>query len=173
VVESSIDILVPTVNERIGTWYSATRAAIDGMPPHITLLWPWLDAPVSDEAIVRVRRAVSGVRRVALALGGVGRFPGVVYLEPEPRSYVDDLVARLVTAFPETPPYGGVFGSSPVPHLTVATSADERVLDVIERRLRTLFEGPLRLVVDRVSISEQGRGSGGHWAVRAEVPFGQ
>lgn len=78
-----------------------------------------------------------------------------------------------MTVFPETPPYGGAFGSAPVPHLTVATSADERVLDEIELRLQALIEDPLRLVVDRVSISEQGVGPGGRWAVRADVPFGQ
>ncbi len=172
-MESSVDVLVPAAAERIGTWYGTTQAAIDGMPPHITLLWPWLAAPVPEEAIDRLRRVVGGVQRVELAFCGVGRFPGVVYLEPEPRTFVDDLVARLVTAFPETPPYGGAFGSAPVPHLTVATSADERVLDAIELRLQALIEDPLRLVVDRVSISEQGVGPGGRWAVRADVPFGQ
>ena len=109
----------------------------------------------------------------ALRLCEVGRFPGVVYLGPEPRSEVDELVARLAAAFPETPPYGGAFGPAPVPHLTVATSADEGVLDEIERRLRDVAADSLRVVVDRVSISEQGRGPGGRWAVRVEVPFGQ
>ena len=169
---SSIDLLVPAATERVGTWYRSTRSAIDGMPPHITLLWPWLAAPVPDDAIERVRRVVTGVEGFALQLCDVGRFPGVVYLAPQPRALVDDLIARLAAAFPATPPYGGAFGQEPVPHLTVATSTDERELDEIERRLRTLTENPLRLVVDRVSISEQDDGQGGRWAVRAEVPLG-
>ena len=50
-MDSSIDVLVPSIAPLIDQWYRATPGAIDGMPPHITLLWPWLPAPVSDDDI--------------------------------------------------------------------------------------------------------------------------
>jgi 2'-5' RNA ligase superfamily len=112
-VESSIDVLVLEAASLLDQWYGMTQAAIDGMPPHITLLWPWLDAPVPEVGIDRARRALAGLKSFRLTFLSCGRFPGVVYLVPEPRDPLDRLVERLVVAFPETPPFGGEFGSAP------------------------------------------------------------
>jgi hypothetical protein len=168
-VESSIDILVPASMSVVDTWYGRTQSAADGMPPHITLLWPWVGAPVPTGTIDRLRAAATGLAPFVLRLGDVARFPGVVYLAPEPRRLVDDVIARLAAAFPETPPYGGRFGDAPVPHLTVGTSDDERHLDVIEHAARARLVRPLTVEVDRLTVSEEGLGPGGRWAVRAEV----
>ena len=168
-MESSIDILVPASASLVGTFYGRTQSAADGMPPHITLLWPWVGAPVPPGTIDRVRAATTGLAPFVLRLGEVGRFPGVVYLAPEPRRLVDDVIARLAAAFPDTPPYGGRFGDAPMPHLTVGTSDDERQLDLIEHEVRARLVRPLTLEVDRLSISEEGLGPGGRWAIRAEV----
>ena len=171
-MESSIDVLVPSANAVVGEWYSRTPAALDGMPPHITLLWPWLDAPVADCGIDRARRALIGVEPFVLTLRACARFPGVVYLAPEPRAAIDVLIARLVQAFPETPPFGGAFGSTPVPHLTAAKSANETELDAIQQKIDAALGQPLVVTVDRVSITEEVLGSDGRWAVRAELSLG-
>jgi hypothetical protein len=55
----------------------------------------------------------------------------------------------------------------------VGTSADEVELDAIQLALRSMLSDPLFVEVDRLSISEQGRGPGGRWAVRAELPLGR
>jgi 2'-5' RNA ligase len=173
-VESSIDVLVPAAVDVVGTWYGRTQAAADGMPPHITVLWPWVSAPVPGEAMDRLRAAATGLAPFTVRLAHVGRFPGVVYLAPEPRRLIADVIARLVAAFPETPPYGGRFGDVPVPHLTVATSEDEGRLDVIEHALRARLVPALEVEVDRLTVSEEGRATGvGRWAVRADVLLGR
>ena len=166
-VGSSIDLVVPTIAPLVDEWYRSTPAAIEGMPPHLPLLWPWLPAPLADGAVERATQAVAGVERFTLVLRDTARFPGVLYLAPEPRAPLDDLIARLGAAFPETPPYGGQFGPAPVPHLTVAMSADEAALDAVERALRPALSRPHIVDVDRVSISESG--PDGRWSVRSAV----
>jgi hypothetical protein len=52
VSSSSIDILLPQLDDLIGQWWNQTIAAADGMPPHITLLWPWKSADdITDDAL--------------------------------------------------------------------------------------------------------------------------
>ena len=79
------------------------------------------------------------------------------------------MIARLAANSPESPPYGGRFGDAPVPHLTVGTSDDERQLDEIEHAVRARLVRRLTVEVDRLTISEEGLGPGGRWAIRAEV----
>jgi hypothetical protein len=80
------------------------------------------------------------------------RFPGVLYLDPDPAGPLRGLTVTVAEEWPQAPPYAGAFASV-VPHLTVAQSADERALDEAERDIRgelpitaSLTEGaPVRL----------------------------
>ena len=134
-MQSSIDILIPEAAVLVGEWYGFTQAAVDGMLPHVTRLWPWLDGPVPDSEISRAAHAVANLASFTLTFNRCDRFPGVVYLVPEPVALVESVVRSLVDAFPETPPFGGEFGSAPVPHLTAAKSGDEGHLDVVHSTL--------------------------------------
>ena len=171
-VQSSIDVLIPEAGGLVGEWYGLTQAAVDGMAPHVTLLWPWLEAPVPSSAIRRAGRAVAGLARFTLTFNRCDRFPGVVYLVPEAEGLIDGVIRSLVEAFPETPPFGGEFGSAPMPHLTAAKSDDEDHLDVVQSTLNErLNRAPVTVAVAHVSVSEEGLGADGGWGVRAELPL--
>jgi 2'-5' RNA ligase len=91
-----------------------------GVPAHITLLYPFMSPELIDTAIVEQARAVvAAVRGFAFRLANVSRFPGVLYLAPDPAAAFVELTERLVRRFPDFPPYGGQYGDV-VPHLTVA-----------------------------------------------------
>ena len=165
-VESSIDILVPSAQPIVGEWYGATPAAADGMPPHITLLWPWV-GHVTGEAVAKLTDALEGVAAFDLSFSGTGQFPGVLYIAPTPSEPLLNLMRRIWSAFPDTPPYGGELGYEPVPHLTAAKGSDG--LDAIEAALAQRLREPLSLLVDRISVSQEGASPDGKWAVVAEV----
>jgi 2'-5' RNA ligase len=164
-VESSIDILIPSARSVVGEWYDLTESAADGMPPHITLLWPWL-AAITDEALERLREATSRVTPFTVAFAGTGRFPGVLYLDPAPSAPLLELSRAIWLAFPEAPPYGGSLDHEPIPHLTVAKG--ER-LDDVERQLRQRLEVPFEVLVDTISVSQAGAAGDGRWGVIADV----
>lgn len=86
---------------------------------HLTLLGPW--APTPDPAhLARVGEALTGVAAFEVVLARVGRFPdGILHAVPEPDAGLRALIARLVAAFPEFPPYGGRHGVAPAPHVTL------------------------------------------------------
>jgi 2'-5' RNA ligase len=90
-----------------------------GMPAHITLLYPFMSPELIGTAVLeQARAAVAGTREFAFNLARVSRFPGVLYLAPEPAAPFAELTRRLVQQFPKFPPYGGQY-EVVVPHLTV------------------------------------------------------
>src|SRR5206468_4130667 len=95
-----------------------------GVPPHVTLLVPCTD----DTHAIAKQLAPFGPFDVSFA--ALDRFPGTLWLVPDPAEPFRAMTAALVTRFPEHPPYGGMF-SEVVPHLTVAQAE----LDAAEAEL--------------------------------------
>ena len=170
--DSSIDILVPEAAPTVGEWYGRTQAALDGVPPHLTLLWPWRPSPgpADLEAVANVARTAEPF---TFRFERCGRFPGVLYLAPEPDDEIRVLMTRLATAFPDTPPFAGEF-SEPVPHLTVAKTDDPMEMAAIEEEVLTrLTRAPLAVTVSELSVSVEGLGPRGLWGVTARYRLGE
>lgn len=163
---ASIDLLVPTAHQLIGDWYDLTEAAADGMPPHITVLWPW---ELSQAGIDLLEEALAATDPFDLSFSTTGRFPGVLYLAPEPRDELLRLMRAVWSTFPEWPPYRGALDREPIPHLTAAKNSSESRLDEIDEVLRARLQEPLTLRVDRVFVSAEGIGSGNAWGVVREI----
>ena len=84
---------------------------------HVTLLAPWLAAPSPDD-LDRVAKLAAATPAFDFVLAELKTFAGgTIYLDPAPASPFASLTAELVAAFPQCPPYGGLFAA--VPHLTV------------------------------------------------------
>ena len=169
-LESAIDIHVPQAEAVAGRWYRQTDAFADGVPLHLTLLYPWRRSPVADTDIVALRQALTGVAPFHVALHSVARFPGVVYLAPNPEHPLRELTRRLALAFPETPPYGGAV-ADPTPHLTVFTASDEAQLDVVAQELTVVLDRqpPVVARVAEVVVDEERVPQ--RWTVRARIPL--
>jgi hypothetical protein len=98
------------------------------------------------------------------ALARVDRFPGVLYLAPEPSEPFKRLTAQATARWPELPPYGGAFDQV-VPHLTVAEGAEPPGLaGQLERRL------PLRTEATDLALLVRDRRS--RWSIMARFPLG-
>jgi 2'-5' RNA ligase len=119
-----------------------------GMPPHVTLLFP---APHDIEAIAEVLLMFSAFEVVFARLD---RFPGTLWLAPEPAEPFSRLIEALVRRFPEHPPYGGAFAEI-VPHLTVAQSGFDEAVAEVEPWL------PLRSRAERALLLEHAQAE--HW----------
>src|SRR6266545_3553167 len=90
-----------------------------------------IPVPAAEPA-VRHLRLFAGQSAFDIVLAGCARFPGLVlYLDPQPALPFRALTAAITAAWPETPPYGGVFDDV-VPHLTVATDVERETADEIE-----------------------------------------
>jgi hypothetical protein len=96
---------------------SVVGAGEPGMPPHVTLLWPFARRLRAGHR--RGLDAIAGTHApFAFTLARVGTFPGVVYLAPEPAAPFVDLVDAITRTWPRHQPYGGAYAEV-IPHLTV------------------------------------------------------
>jgi 2'-5' RNA ligase len=148
-------------------------AASVGVPPHVTILFPFLPAERLDRGVRDELAAIAGtVEPFEVAFERVGRFPGVVYLAPEPAAPFSALTEAVHARFPGFPPYDGAF-ETVVPHLTITEpldgQEDEAALDAVAaeagRRL------PFRVRVRRLEVLVED--ADGRWRGRWRLGLGE
>lgn len=142
--EAALVILVPQVEPLVSVFrlqYDPSAAA--GMPAHITINYPFLPGADPDEPLNRkLTQLFSTFNAFRFMFRKFAKFPDVLYMAPEPVTPFRQLIEMVAARFPESPPYGGAFDNI-VPHLTIAQSEDQQILDSIERQLGELSEGYL------------------------------
>jgi hypothetical protein len=142
-----------------------------GMPAHVTLLYPFVDAQglVVDHAR-EAQRALSIVHPFDCSFSSIGRFddpPVAIYLEPDPAGQFTAMIVALMSAFPEFPPYGGAIDEV-VPHLTLVETADRAVWRAAEAWVTP--ELPIGTPVQRFSIYKQTTAG---WNEAFTLPLGE
>lgn len=138
-------VVVPEAEALVGGLRSRfAPSAAEGVPAHITVLYPFMPpAHVTPDVLARAADALQGLEPFSFTLARVRRFPGVLYLAPEPPAPFVAMTEALVQAFPAFPPFGGVHDRI-VPHLTVA-QGDEHLLQQADAELRAALRrhGPV------------------------------
>lgn len=122
---------------------------------HITVLGPWLSEPGAQD-LDRVAEVLAQVEPIDVTLGAVHAFPdGLLHLRPVPEQPVRELTARLAEAFPDHPPYGGVY-PDPTPHLTLdqistcSADGDPVTAHTVSQRLGDTL--PVAVRLDRLDL---------------------
>ncbi|TCO49187.1 2'-5' RNA ligase [Kribbella antiqua] len=126
---TAVLITVPSLADYTDRWRSVSRSTArpqvpltELIPPHVTVLVPWVVEPTSDD-VRRLAEAVESFEPFELSFPTAGQFPnGTVWLRPEPFAQVVSLLYSVFQAFPECPPYGGEF-PDPHPHLTISSAS--------------------------------------------------
>ncbi|MDF9811115.1 2'-5' RNA ligase family protein [Streptomyces sp. SPB162] len=133
---TALVIKIPEAEQLVGPWRGRfDPAAATGVPAHVSVLYPFLDhARIDDGVIEALETTLAAHPPFETRFRRCGRFPGMLYLAPEPDGPLRALTAGVVDRWPEAPPYGGRHADV-VPHLTVAYSPDPSVLDTIETEL--------------------------------------
>src|SRR5262249_18523928 len=157
---------LPEATATVDAWRERTcigKPSI-GVPPHVTLLAPFVPPEGIGEDLLQELRDVLVSRHFALELRQLRRFPGTLYLAPEPAAPFAALTAARVRRFPGYPPYGDP--TLPViPHLTVA-QGDEQLLDRAEAELAPAL--PIAADAREAVLLER---DGGRWRVRERFRF--
>lgn len=143
-------------------------SAAAGVPAHVTLLWPFMPPSQLDDGVRERLRAVVGAERpFPFVLAGMGRWPDVVYLSPEPSEPFRRLIRALSAEFPDFPPYGGAHDVV-VPHVTIAHDDRPSYLAAAEHALPTML--PVRDVAREAWLIAHDPGM--PWAVHWRLPLG-
>ncbi|WP_433011051.1 2'-5' RNA ligase family protein [Kribbella sp. CA-294648] len=173
---TAILIAVPELTEFTDRWRSVsyssawpTAALSELVPPHVTVLVPWLRDP-KPEDVQRLEDAVADLEPFELTFSTAGQFPdGTTWLRPEPFDRVRDLVATVLAAFPECPPYDGEV-PDPQPHLTIASSAQGSPALVAEAQAALAAEEIPSIRLDDLTIWREG--DDGVWQLTGAVAIG-
>jgi 2'-5' RNA ligase len=128
-----VPIRVPVAVDRLRERMDPSAA--DGVPAHVTLIYPFMPpSELKDDVRRRVEEILAAEPAYPVVFASVARFPGVVYLEPEPAEAFRRLTRALAGAFPDYPPYEGAYDEI-VPHLTVAAEVPDDYLDAAAHAL--------------------------------------
>jgi 2'-5' RNA ligase len=152
--ESALIVEVPEADDLVGRWrLRHDPVAAGGIPAHVTVLYPFVPpAHLTAATIDSLERALAGAAAFRYELTGLGRFPGVLWLRPEPEEPFHELTRRLSRSFPEYPPYGGRHPDSQ-PHVTVAQIAPSEQDDLARRIEEVIADDlPVPAVASAVSL---------------------
>lgn len=164
--QSALLVPVPEAGPAVAAWRGGSAAVgAPGLPLHVTLLHPFVPAAAADASVeAAVRAVLAGVAPFRFSLARLERFPGVLYLAPEPAEPFVALTGKLHARWPEHRPYDGAYDSV-IPHLTVAFGADAQApTDGLERLLP--IEAAAR------SLWLMAEGWNGRWSTRARFRLG-
>lgn len=171
-LRSALIVAVPEAASAVDGWRERTCYAkpSSGMPPHVTILSPFVPAREIDDVLVEgLRRLFGRFEEFAFELREIERFPGALYLALDPPERFGALIEAVCEAYPAYPPYGGTFDSI-VPHLTTAEGADAILSEAEADVLPSL---PISAEASEALLIEEVEPDSARWRTRAPLPFGQ
>jgi hypothetical protein len=165
-LESALVILVPEAEVLVNPFRDRhDPSAAIGVPAHITCLYPFIAPDEIGPAVLdELRGCFERFPTFNFSLTEARRFPGVLYLAPEPAEPFRELTRAIWDRWPNTPPYGGQH-SDIVPHLCVAQIADEPRLDAVAEAFGSpsAVKLPIRATAQEVALMDN---ASGRWQVR-------
>lgn len=158
--------MVPEADRLVARWRGDGRPVPPGeLGLHITVLWPFLRLRRPSRRLAgELVDLFAAVPSFEFALTGVGRFPDVLFLRPEPAEPFRALTDLVSRRWPHCQPYGGAYPEV-VPHLTVASGRSVPTdPSPLERAL------PIRARAADVALAAPDRH--GNWQILTSFPLG-
>ena len=162
--EAAIIAPIPEVEAVVGPLRQRhDRAALLGVPAHITLLYPFFSAHSAINEIATLREVCANFESFGFAFTEVRRFSATCYLSPDRSDAFTEMIRALIHRWPQCVPYGGAHAEI-VPHLTVADGVDAATMDAVEVVLRRQL--PIRCVAGEIWLMTSDEG--GVWSRAAD-----
>ncbi len=149
----------------VGARYPGTVR--DGVPAHVSLLYPFVVAAELDDRITAVcNELVIDQVPIPVDFGECYRRGGFVALRPDPSDGLMELMSKARRRWPAVVPYGGVYGDVE-PHLTVAMRCSEQTAMRIEQEVTAELPICAELREAWLLVFE------GQWTLRGRFEFGE
>ncbi|MFJ7965410.1 2'-5' RNA ligase family protein [Streptomyces sp. NPDC096324] len=168
VPRSGLVVTVPEAETAVRAWRDRLDPTVaSGMPAHVTVLFPFLPQNrIDGDTLAAIADVMRRHKPFEARFEQCGRFPGILYLAPEPATSFRALTEAVVDRWPETPPFGGQFAEI-VPHLTIAQGQNDTDLDEAEADLQKRLP-----VVTSVASVDLMVHDGSRWRQRASFALG-
>ena len=161
-MQSSLALLFPEAEIHLDTYRKIhDPSAQHGFPPHISIIWPFMRPDrIDEETLKQLKCFFEGFPKLDLQFRETGRSPTGLYLRPEPREPIIEMILAAMKLYPDFPPYG-ISDYHPNPHVTVAHEKNPRKLEAITSAFDTEAQAffPIRTRAEKVwLLEEHGRG---------------
>jgi 2'-5' RNA ligase len=130
-----------------------TQDGSEGVPAHVTLISPFAPAPALPALLPQLEAVIATWRAAPFVLRHLRRWPGIVWLDPEPSAPFVAMTEALAARFPDYPPYEGAHADV-IPHVTVATRKQEDTLDEVAAQVERAL--PIACSGDTVQLIRRG-----------------
>ena len=171
--ETALVILVPEAERVVGVYRGRyDPSAADGIPPHITILYPFLaEEKLTDQVLKDLGTLFREHSQFDVTFPRIRPFQQSLWLDPEPVQPLCDLIEAVATRFPNCPPYGDVQLAIP-PHLTTAILASDAQRERVHREFMEISGSrlPVHTRVTCVSLMIKRAGS---WSESTSFPLRQ
>lgn len=170
--EAALVVLVPELDPLVGRFRLAhDPSAALGVPAHVTINYPFIPAMTGDPGVDRKLKALfAGAEPFTFSFDRIARLPHLLYLPPEPVEPFREIIELVAERFPDSPPYGGQHRTV-IPHLTLADTDDDSVLEAVEAELALLLHPlfPIHSHANHIWLIDNSSGS---WQHLAAFPLG-
>ena len=169
---TTLVVVVPEAEPAIGDLRDRLDGnAAQGVPAHVTVVFPFIPADqLDDEVLRRVGAVVRAVPRFAYDFAGTDWFDHeVLWLAPTDPAPFRRLTELVVAEFPQHPPFEGRFDDV-VPHLTVGHGHPRAVLEAAQGQVAARL--PVTGTATELTLLAQAQ-HGGRWAPVAAFPLGE
>lgn len=149
------------------------RGAATLIPPHVTVLFPFVPPHELADSVDVVRSIAARFAPIDVVLGAVTSFASkrVVYARVESPA-LRELLRTVHHAFPDTPPYGGVFDEV-VPHLTLGeTGRHERDGDALRDAVSSATTSLLPTTITVTELQIWAEHERNRWSLRHALQLG-
>src|SRR5262245_44312965 len=97
--ETAVVVLLPELEPLIRGWRQRNTAdAARGMPPHVTLIFPFAESADVTQRLGPLGQVFGAAAPFDVTFAETGRFPGLVYLRPDPEEAFVAMTEALVAA---------------------------------------------------------------------------
>jgi hypothetical protein len=166
--ETGLVVVVPEATDGVGPVRDVFDPyALIGVPPHVTVLYPFVHPErLSDAVLDDVADVVGRFASFDFELTHLAEFVGeAFYLAPDPAEPFAAITQALWDRFPDHPPYAGRF-ETVVPHLSVAGVP----FGATRKRVEDLLGSGLPIAARARGVTIMIEDEDG-WTVGAELPF--
>jgi 2'-5' RNA ligase len=175
--ETALLVPVPAAEPAVGQHRARLdEAARDGVPAHITVLYPFLPPAGIDVALLAsLREIFAGQAAFGFTLDKVGWFgEELVWLGPRDAAPFSALTDLVCSTFPSCPPYGGRHAEV-IPHLTIGYAGGPQALRAAAESVQPWL--PIEAVASEVILMAGPRPGipgtpPGQWRIIAAFPLG-
>jgi len=144
-------------------------SARDGVPAHLTVLYPFLQpASIDDAVLASLRQLFAGFAPFDVTLDRVSWFgEDVLWLAPRDDGPFRALTGAAFAAFPGCPPYGGAYADV-IPHLTIGDDGPPADMQAAERSVHAAL--PIHARVTHARLI-RGSTEANSWQTMREFPL--